>query len=131
MRNAICCLIGLMAVATPALADPAGSVWLPTLGMSMPGPSPGAAATPMRTAPSVPDLAPPPVFDRPVAQPGLFPVAPAANDPVDQQKRALYQTQLQAYQRDLASRTGPPPPGAAANALATQQELNRLRLQPN
>ena len=129
MRNAIFCLIGLMAAAAPACVDPTGSVWLPTLGMSMPGASPAAAMPPARSVPQGPTLAPPPVYDRPVAQPGLFPSAPAASDPVDQQKRALYQTQLQAYQRDLASRTGPLPPGGAANALAAQQELGRLRLQ--
>lgn len=129
MRNAIVCLIGLMVAATPACADPAGSVWLPTLGMSMPGASPATAMPPARPVPQIPALAAPPVYDRPVAQPDLFPTAPAANDPVDQQKRALYQTQLQASQRDLANRTGLLPPGVAANALATQQELGRLRLQ--
>jgi len=82
--------------------------------------------------PPIFDAPPPPVLDRPVAQPGLFPAAPAANDPVEQQKRALYQTELQAHQRDLANRMGPPAPGTAFDALSTQQELNRLRGQaPN
>ncbi|HEV2676239.1 MAG TPA: hypothetical protein VGV37_17070 [Aliidongia sp.] len=132
MRTVFLCLLGLMDLAGSAHADQAGSVWLPTLGMSMPGASTAIAAPAIRPGPPVARLAPPPVYDRPVVQPGLFPTAPAANDPVDQQKRALYQTQLRAHQRDLANRTGPLPRGAGANAFATQQELNRLQLQaPN
>jgi len=140
MKAAILVLAG-MAVTAPASAEPAGSVWLPTLGISMPNALPSALPPPVQPMtpgrPPVSDVPPPPVLDRPVAQPGLLTAAPGApdrtgDDPVEQQKRALYQTELQAHQRDLANRTGLPAPVTSFDALTTQQELNRLRLQaPN
>jgi hypothetical protein len=135
MRVTTLCLIGVLGIAEPAFADPAGSVWLPTLGISMPSPAAvpaGPVATPaIRPMPSTPVLAPPPAFVPPVPQPGSYSAVPGANDPVDQQKQALYRTQLQSYQRELASRPGGSP-GTAFNALQANQALNQLRLQaPN
>ncbi|GGF23216.1 hypothetical protein GCM10011611_31670 [Aliidongia dinghuensis] len=108
MRPAILFLLGVVAVAGPALADPVGR----------PGVLPPVF------------LPPPPSFTPPVPQPMAYPPAPAANNPVDQQKQSLYRTELQSHQRELA--TEPPQPGSDTNALTTQQALDRLRLQaPN
>jgi hypothetical protein len=130
MRTTILSLIGALGlVAVPAFADPAGTVWLPTLGMSMPGAS-SATGTPMARPLPPTSLPPPPAFVPPVPQPGAYSAPPAGNDPVDQQKQALYRTQLQSYQRDVAGR--PASPGTGLDALQANQALNQLRLQaPN